>query len=277
MTALPQIRFLNGDTRVVGVLGHPVRQVRSPLPLTELMQANGFNAIQLPFHVAPKDLSQVVTACKAIGNLAGFVFTVPHKIAALDLADRLTGNAQAAGSINIMRRESDGSWLGDNLDGEAFVAGLAADGYPVAGKSVFIAGAGGAGSAVAAAIAAAGAREIRLFDPQADRSSSVASRVSNFFPNTTVVVQDGACPAGCDIAVNATYLGLRREDPFPFDLTGLPSSTLIAELVMNPAVTRLLETASKAGHPVASGENVLNFQLPRAAAFLAQASVDGAS
>ncbi|MGV6871829.1 shikimate dehydrogenase family protein [Pseudochelatococcus sp. B33] len=273
MTAGPQLRFLDGETCVIGLLGYPVRQVRSPRPLTELMQANGFNAVQLPLHVAPDDLAQVVTACKAIRNLAGLVLTVPHKVAALDLVDRATGTAQTAGSINVMRREPDGSWLGDNLDGQAFVAGLAAQGYSVAGKSAFIAGAGGAGSSVAASFAQAGAREIRLFDLQADRASAVAARIARFFPDTAVVVQEAIDPDGCDIAINATYLGLRPEDPLPFDPSGLAKSTLVAELVMNPPVTRLLDIAERTGHPTAPSENVLNYQLPRAAEFFAQANV----
>ncbi|MGE0231281.1 MAG: shikimate dehydrogenase [Flavobacteriaceae bacterium] len=265
------LQWLDGETRLVGIIGDPVAQARSPGPLTGALQARGVNAVNLPLHVRPQDLAAVVGALRKIPNVVGHILTVPHKFAGLALVDRLSPTAAAAGAVNVIRREADGAWLGDNFDGAGIVDGLLHDGFDPAGKAVFIAGAGGAGCAVAAALAAHGAERLRIFDIAAERVAALKARLGRHFPGVAVEALTRADPGGVDIAVNATPLGMHAGDAVPFDVAALRPGALVAEVVMKPPVTQLLQGARAAGHPVALGENVLTFQLPRCAAFFAGA------
>lgn len=265
MTATPF--RLDGATGLIPVLGSPVAQVRSPPALTRRLQEEGVNAINVPLHVAPGHLSSVVEALKNTANIMGFVFTVPHKIAALRLADRVTSGGSAAGSINVLRREPDGSWLGDILDGQGFVVGLRHDGHDPARHDVLIIGAGGVGGAIAAALAEAGVRALALYDIDRAKCEALARRLSSLYPSLPIKVLETPAHPAATMAVNATSLGLNPDDPLPLDLATLAPETVVAEVVMNPPVTALLEAAGARGHPVVLGENIFVHQLDKMAAF----------
>lgn len=262
------LQHLNGETALIALLGDPVKQVRSPGPLTQRMQDAGMNVVQMPFHVMPADLAEFIATTKKVSNVAGYVLTVPHKLAAMQSADRLTYVARLAGSINLLRREQDGRWLGHNVDGFGLVAGLIADGNPPAGKVVFVAGAGGAGCGGCAALADAGVKALQIYDPSAQRTQLLATRIREYFPSVTVEALSEPDPSRADIAVNATPLGMMPDDPLPFEVSRLRRDAVVAEFVMKPAVTRLLELARAAGHRVSLGENVLNYQLAETIAFM---------
>lgn len=269
------LRFLDGETRLIGLVGDPVRQVRATWPLTEKLQAGSVNALVMPMHVTPSRLAAFVGAMKGVSNVDGFIFTVPHKIAALAFADQLSPLARAAGSVNVLRREPDGLWLGHMLDGMGFVSGLKADGYEPAGMTVFIAGAGGVGSAIAASLATAGVSAFRLYDPDTARARAVSRRLARDWPAVSANALETPDPAGADIAVNATPLGMRPDDPLPFAIVRTEAHALIAEVVMKPAVTRLIDEARAAGRRVALGENVLFHQLDLMTAFFSGEPLEG--
>lgn len=258
---------LDGETLLIGILGDPVKQVRSPHPLTKRMQEAGMNAVQLPLHVTSENFHAFVDEAKKVSNIVGFVLTVPHKFAGLEVVDKLTDTARAAGSINLMRREADGTWLGHNADGSGLVEGLIADGSSPAGKVVFVSGAGGAGCGGCAALAAAGARRLRIYDPSQERARALAERIRAEFKQVEVEVLECPDPSGADIAINATPLGMKPTDPLPFEISKLSRDAIVAEFVMKPPVTRLLEDAGAAGHKVSLGENVMYFQQPETIRF----------
>lgn len=267
MTATATSFRLEGATGLIPVLGSPVAQVRSPPALTQRLQEAGFNALNIPLHVAPGHLTATVEALKNAGNVLGFVFTVPHKVAAMRLADRVTSAASAAGSINVLRREPDGSWLGDILDGQGFVAGLRVDGHDPAQHDVMIVGAGGVGGAIAATLAGAGVRSLSLFDIDTAKCESLARRLRGLYPALPIHVLERPVSEASSLAVNATSLGLRADDPLPFELSTLRSGAVVAEVVMNPPVTPLLEAARERGHPIVLGENIFIHQLDRMVTF----------
>lgn len=257
----PTPLMLNGHSLVIPVIGYPIKQVRSPRPLSLKLQALGLNAIQVPMLISPDALPGVLTSLKQIGNVAGFVVTVPHKVDAVSHVDHLTARAQAAGSINAMRREADGSWTGDNLDGEGFMAGLRAAGHDVAGKSVLIVGLGGAGASLAASLAQAEAAQLELFDLDPARCEAAAERLKLHFPQVRTVVVSQPRSDTADLAINATHLGMHEGDALPFDPALLKPEAVVADVIMNPAETELLRLAAAQGRQVVMGENILFYQL----------------
>lgn len=268
-------QFPNGELRLFGLLGDPVAQVRAPFPATELMRKAGANAALLPMHVTPADLADVFAALCRIGNLDGLVITVPHKLAMAALVDDLTERARLAGAVNLARRDGDGRWRGEMVDGFAFARGLAQSGFAPRGQRALLVGAGGAGSAVAAELVREGA-ELRLYDASRPRAQALAAHLARGgFPG--VMVLDRPDPAGCALVVNATPLGMKPDDPLPVDPAALDPAMLVAEVVMKPPVTALLDQAKRRGCRIQLGEAVMFNQLDAMVGFLLDGRVAGGS
>ncbi|MGW0581091.1 shikimate dehydrogenase family protein [Streptomyces sp. NPDC002920] len=257
---------VSGTTRLYAVLGDPVAQVRAPMLLNPLLAGLGADAVVVPVHVRPGDLADVVRGLTRAGNVDGLLVTVPHKAAVCALVDELGPAAAVTGTANAVRREADGRLLAENFDGLGFVRGLRAAGRPVRGAQVFVAGAGGAGGAVTAALLAAGAARVAVRDPDAARLAGLLARLGEGRLTGAYAAGPGDL-AHAGIAVNATPLGMRPQDPLPFDPADVPPGALVADVVMKPHETALLRTAAALGRPVHHGIHMLQQQVPEYRAF----------
>ncbi|MFB7125495.1 shikimate dehydrogenase family protein [Kitasatospora sp. NPDC056273] len=251
---------ISGRTRLFAVLGDPVAQAKAPALLNPLFAASGVDAVLVPVHAPADRLDEVVRGLKAVANLDGLLVTVPHKLAMCGHADELSDAAALLGSTNALRREPDGRWYGDNFDGAGFVRGLAAAGHHPAGLRVALAGAGGAGLAIAAALLAEGAAALTVTDPDGGRVDALLERLGTRWPGRVAAAPRP--PAGVDLAVNATPLGLDPADPLPFDPAPLAPGALVADIIMTPAETPLLRTAAALGLATHPGIHMLAEQLP---------------
>lgn len=251
---------ISGTTRLIAVLGDPIAQVRAPALMNGRLARLGADTLVVPMHVGADELGTVVRALRAVRNVTGLLVTVPHKIDVLRHASAVSPAASLAGSANALRREPDGSWHADNFDGAGFVAGLEARGYPPAERHVALAGAGGAGAAIAAALLTADVSLLTVYDQDAGRMTALVDRLAGTWPGR---VRAAAEPgfATADVVVNATPLGLRAGDELPFDPAGLRPGALVADIVMKPRHTRLLRAAEELGHPVQYGEPMLAHQI----------------
>ncbi|WP_329491271.1 shikimate dehydrogenase [Kitasatospora sp. NBC_01246] len=264
--AVPPGPPIGGATRLYAVLGDPVAQVQSPGLLNPLFARLGIDAVLVPVHARPGDLATVVRGLQHIGNLDGLFVTVPHKAAAAGLADRRSRTVEITGTANVLRREPDGGWLAENFDGSGFVAGLARAGHDVRGRRVALAGAGGAGSAIAAAVLGAGAERLAVTDPDGPRLAALVARLAEHWPGR---VRASAEPPlhDSDIAVNASPLGLRPGDPLPFRPDALAPGAVVADIIMQPRETPLLRLAAALGFDVHHGIHMLNGQVDEYRAF----------
>jgi shikimate dehydrogenase len=191
---------------------------------------------------------------------------VPHKPAVAGLADRRSPMVEITGSANALRREADGRWYAENFDGTGFVAGLAGAGHDPKARRVTLVGAGGAGSAIAAALLAAGVGRLAVCDPDTAKLTALRARLDAHWPGRTSVSAEPDT-AGAEIAVNATPLGLRPGDPLPFRPAELAPGSVVADIIMKPRETRLLREAAVLGHHVHCGIHMLEGQLAAYRAF----------
>jgi len=104
-------------TRLFYILGSPIAHVRAPVVWSALFKRYGVNALMLPADVTASNFNTAMKGLKATENVDGAIFTMPHKLAAMDHTDVLTQRAQRIGSVNLLRRLTDGTWEGDNVDG----------------------------------------------------------------------------------------------------------------------------------------------------------------
>jgi shikimate dehydrogenase len=253
---------LSGATRVHLIVGDPVAQTKSPAGLTREFSARGIDAVCIPMQVAPADIDAFLAVARRVHNIDGIVVTVPHKLAATRHCDVLSERSRALAAVNAMRREADGRWSGEMTDGVALVAALRAAGCEPRGRRALVVGAGGAGSAVVLALAEAGAR-VAVHDIDAARRDDLVRRLAAW----TIAV-GSVDPAGCDLVVNATPLGMASGDPLPVEAARIAPGTVVADLVTKPAVTPLLNAARERGAQIVTGEDMFAPQAGILADFL---------
>ncbi len=182
MTDSAAAKQITGKTKIMFILGDPVAHIRGTALLNEHFSRIGLDAAASPLHVAPADLGTIVGAIRKMRNVAGFGVTLPHKIEVLRYLDVTTERAAQVGAVNFVRRAADGGLTGDNVDGIGFVAGLARNGIAVQGQRVLQIGAGGAGRAIAFALAEAGAGEILIANRSLEKARLLAEAVRPPFP-----------------------------------------------------------------------------------------------
>jgi shikimate dehydrogenase len=253
---------LSGETRIHLIVGDPIGQTKSPAGLTRVFAERGIDAVCIPMQVAVADIDGFMAAAKRVQNIDGIVVTVPHKRAATRHCDALSERSRALAAVNAMRREPDGRWSGDMTDGVALVAALRAAGCAPKGRNALVVGAGGAGSAVVLALAEAGAR-VAVHDIDTTRCDDLVRRLAAWS-----IAAGSADPAGHDLVVNATPLGMAAGDPLPVDPARIAPGALVADLVTRPAVTPLLAAARQRGAQILTGEDMFAPQAGILADFL---------
>lgn len=252
---------ISGSTRCLPLIGHPVDQVRSPPGFNRWFAERGIDAVIFPVDLAPPALPAFFTMLRGWQNCIGLSVTMPHKAAALALVDDCTARARLSGALNIVRRDANGRLVGDMVDGLAFVAALQARGIDLAGCRSVVIGAGGAGSAIAHALADAGVAALAVTDPDAMRRTALLAALRRAHP--ALLLADAADRSGdIDLLVNASPLGMRPDDPLPFDTRTLRPAAVVADAVTKPAMTPLLVQAAAHGCTIQTGHAMADAQLP---------------
>jgi shikimate dehydrogenase len=252
------VSFLDGETRLHVIVGDPVGQTKSPAGLTAEFAARSVNAVCIPVQVAAADFDAFMATAKRIINLDGIVVTIPHKFAALRHCDEVSGRARLLGAVNVLHRIAGGRWRGDMTDGFAMVAELRQAGCEFDGRRALLVGAGGAGSAVALALIDAGVATLAIAEVDAERRERLVASLAAHKPG--VVTTGSADPAGFDLVVNATPIGMAAGDPLPVDASRLEAGATVADLITRPAVTPLLEAARRRGCRIVSGADMFAVQ-----------------
>ena len=248
---------ITGATAVAGVIGRPVRHSLSPIIHNAWLAAAGIDGVYVAFSPAPDRLASLIDGLRG-GAVRGLNVTIPYKEQALALADRASGRAQRAGAANLLVFSEDGAVTADNTDGWGLLAafGVQAPEFRAAAAPVVILGAGGAARGAAAAFVDADAPQIRLVNRTVARAEDIADALGD-----TVRVygwdQVAGALAGAGAVINATTLGLEGGSPLELDLTGLPPSAVVMDMVYRPLHTPLLIRARAAGHEIVDGLEML--------------------
>ncbi|MFO1363660.1 MAG: shikimate dehydrogenase [Burkholderiales bacterium] len=253
--------MIRGTTTLIAHLGFPTEAFKAPLIYNPYFEQAGIDAVVVPMGVTADAYPQFLKLLFRLSNIGGALVTMPHKVTTVALLDEATPAVRVAGSCNAVRRAPDGRLQGDIFDGEGFVRAVVRKGRRVAGARVLVVGSGGAGAAIAASCAAAGAGALSLFDLDAGAAEALGRRLRVRHP--ALAVTTGARdPAGCDIVVNATPLGMRDGDPLPIDAARLDRAALVGDVVMKQELTPLLRAARDRGCAIQVGTDMLFEQIP---------------
>ena len=211
---------LSGKTHLWALVADPVAHVRAPAFVNPMFARKGLDGFLLPLHVRADDLADVLPRLARVGNLKAFIVTIPHKEAIARLCATLGPNANLIGAVNTVRIEAEGRLVGEMFDGVGLVATARANGMKPEGRRVLVLGAGGAGRAVAFALAREGAKFVGIFNRSPARALRLAEAVTTGVPGAQAEGV-GADAHGYELVVNCTSLGLHEGDPPPLDAATL--------------------------------------------------------
>lgn len=253
--------IINGNTELIAHIGFPTHAFKAPMIYNPWFEKCGVNAVVVPMGSKPEDFPEFLRALFKLSNVRGALITMPHKIATIGLLDEISPTAAIAGSCNAVRLSADGKLQGDMFDGEGFVRGVLRKGCVLKGARVLVVGCGGVGSAIAASLAAAGIAGIALFDPHDASQAGLAARLQTHYP--ALQVSTGSKdPAGFDLVVNGTPMGMNLGDPMPMEVERIAPSTFVGEVVMKSEMTAFLEAAKARGCRYQIGSDMLFEQIP---------------
>jgi shikimate dehydrogenase len=247
--------------RLAGLIGDPVAHSRSPALHNAAFAHLGLPARYELWPTQAEDLPARVAGLRA-PHILGANVTLPHKIAVLELLDRVDPEVEMIGAANTIVREDDGSLTGANTDAAAFLASLREDAdFEPAGCSAVVLGASGAARAAATALIGARLGRLVVVNRTLDRAEALLGdllHAADYDPQLVAVAPDDSTLrewlADANLLVNATSLGWHAED-LPLDVDLIPPTALIFDMVYRP--TRLLQAAAARGARTLDGAGML--------------------
>ena len=246
------------ETKLVGLLGEPLKQTFSPQMHNETFQKLDLDYFYFPIEVNNENLETVVNGIRKM-HFAGFNVTKPNKIKIMEYLDELDELAEKIGSVNTVVMK-DGKLKGYNTDGEGFVQSLIDESaLDLAKTTFFIFGAGGAARAVASTLAFKGVPKIYITDKFAEASTSLVNDInSNIAPCAELVeFKEDLFPqyiAKSNVVINASGVGMYPHlGETPIAKAHLRKELFVADLTYNPAKTQLLLDAEEKGCKTMNG------------------------
>jgi shikimate dehydrogenase len=227
---------INGHTEIIAHIGFPTHAFKAPMIYNPWFEKAGVNAIVVPMGCRPEHYPDFLRSVFKLTNIRGALITMPHKVTTIGLLDEVLPTAAIAGACNAVRLQ-------------------------LKGTSALVVGAGGVGSAIAASLAAAGVARLGVFDVNAASANGLADRLRTHYPALQVGTGSND-PAGFDLVVNGTPLGMNAGDPMPMDVSRIASSTFVGEVVMKSDMTAFLAAAKARGCEVQVGTDMLFEQIP---------------
>lgn len=260
--------MISGHTRVLAVVGDPITAAFAPQSLNEALHARGLDAVAIPAGVPRAALSAFVDGVRGWDNLCGLVVTMPHKPAVARLTDILTPNALATGTVNVVRRDADGTLTGGQIDGEGFIASLTRSGVDTANLRILLLGAGGVARSIAFALAAECPNRLAIANRSEQRARDLVLDLCAAFPMVDIGFSEPTAVTDVDVIINATSVGSAANPGLPIEPSLIPRDAIVADVVANPERTALLHAADARGARTHSGKLMQEAQLDRLVDFL---------
>lgn len=259
---------VQGKTRVVCIIGYPIRHSLSPIMQNAAFAASLLDYVYVPFAVSPGNLEQAVIGLKALG-VCGFNVTIPHKTAIIPFLDRLDESAESAGAVNTVQL-SEAGLTGYNTDGDGLVDSLLTDlDFTPGAEQILVIGAGGAARGAIAALCRSGAKKILICNRSLENARAVVLDMNIRYPETCIDVVrynqvNEEYLASTSLLLNTTSLGMNCERIENITLSHLPGYAKVYDMVYSRSGTPLVKESSASGLRAVNGLGMLVAQGERA-------------
>ena len=249
-------------TRFITLLGDPLAQSFAARMQNRGYEAAGLNLVYFYTVTRNEHLGEIIQGLRHM-PFAGFAVTKPNKVKVLEYLDELDPLCAKMGSSNTVVKLPDGRLKGYNTDGVGFYRALEEAGVPVSGKTFFCFGSGGAGRAICSALAYHGAGRILITDLVEESARSLVADINkNFAPVAEFVAYgDFSRVKEANAVINASGVGMGKTAGWtPLPPEYIRPGQFYFDACYNPARTRFLENAEKAGCPVLNGLTMSLYQ-----------------
>jgi len=253
----------NYKAELIGVFGHPVSENPTVVMHEAAFKTLNLNWRYLTIEVYPADLENAMKGLRAF-NMKGINLTIPHKVEVLKYLDIVKPDAALMGAVNTVVRAGD-KLIGENTDGKGFMHALTEDAkVDPKGKKVVVLGAGGAARSITVELALAGAQSILIVNRSPERGRALSELLASKTQASSVFAEwKGFCsiPAGTDILVNATSIGLSPNihDKPNVDYDSIRAGMIVCDVIPAP-VTPFLNEARERGAQIVDGLGMLVYQ-----------------
>ncbi|MCR8745206.1 shikimate dehydrogenase [Romboutsia lituseburensis] len=249
---------INSMTKIIGLLGHPVKHSFSPQIHNYLCEKYNQNNIYCCFDVEKQKLKSAVEGIKTFGMI-GCNVTIPHKVDIIKYIDQIDKNADIIGAVNTIKN-IDGKLIGFNTDGVGFVKSILEKGYALKNKRVLIIGAGGACRSICVELASQGVSYLEIRNRSLDKANQISKTIKNNF-SLDVICDTKSIDENdlnnIDILINTTPIGMESK-LCPIDENLTPKGNiLVCDIVYKPHNTALLNWAKKNNLNVVHGIDML--------------------
>lgn len=247
--------MITGKTKIIGIFGDPVEHTLSPIIHNEAFKYLGLDYCYVPFHVKKEDLKNAIIAIKAL-NIKGVNITVPHKEAVIQYLDEISDEAKYIGAVNTILN-NEGILKGFNTDAQGFILSLKEESILIKEKNILILGAGGAAKAIVYGILKEGGK-VYIYNRTLSKALEIKEKFANLGFIEVIPHIEQSINEKVDIIVNATSLGLKKNDPLPLNPAFLLSKHIYYDIVYPE--TLLMNEAKKIGCKVVGGIGMLLWQ-----------------
>jgi len=238
------------------VIGNPIEHSLSPKLHNHWFEKNNINAIYNKKQINESDIKDIISELRN-EKIDGINVTVPFKQSIIPFVDELSAEANNAQSVNTIYKENN-KVLGHNTDISGFELAIKKKSYDIKGKKIFILGAGGVVPSIILALKKMGADKIIL----SNRTKKKAEKLKKIFRNLEIV-NWGEIPE-FNMIINATSLGLNKEDEIKLDYAGVGPNKLFYDVIYNPKQTKFLSKAKQFGNQTENGKMMFIYQAHQA-------------
>jgi len=234
------------------VIGNPVKHSLSPELHNHWLKENNIDAFYDKEELNEGDIPRIIDEIKK-DKINGINVTVPFKKTIISFLDQLTPLAEEVQSVNTIFKKNN-EVIGDNTDVVGFEQGLKHINYSVKNKKIFILGAGGVVPSIILALKRLGASKITL----SNRTKEKAEDLKKNFSGLEII--NWGKKTDFDMIINATSLGLKKEDKIEIDLSKIGSDKLFYDVIYNPSKTNFLLKGEELGNQIENGKMMFIYQ-----------------
>ncbi len=255
---------ITGQTKIVGIIGAPIKHSRSPQIHNAAIAALGLDYVYVPFHVQPDNLGAAIEGFKAI-NVVGINVTIPHKQDVIPYLDEISREATLIGAVNTLVFK-EGAIAGENTDAPGFLQAMQEEGFKVPqGGTAVVIGAGGSARAIVVALALAGVQTICITNRTVSRAVALATNLSEKTGASIygIGLDDPKLPSTVgtsQLIVNTAATSMDVSHPLLIDPEWLEPQSIVYDIVYTPPETRLLQAAAEKGCHTIGGLGMLVHQ-----------------
>lgn len=261
MSLITATEDYNTGNILLGVMGDPIIQSKSPIMHEAALKALGIPGAYVPLHILPENLENAVQAIRTLG-FRGVNVTIPHKVAVMAHVDLLDESAVAVGAVNTIVNNN-GILTGYNTDGIGYVRSLKAEAISdLSDKKIMVIGAGGAARGIVAALLQEKPSSILIANRSADKARDLAADCQGK-GNVIGISMDEVEEMldGVDVLINTTSVGMYPHmDETPIDPGLLRAGMVVSDLIYNPLHTRLLLEGLERGCTIHGGLGMFVYQ-----------------